>query len=448
MKETDIAYRTDPNGTSYRYLASSNDVSKRYSLISVPTNTRRTDGTPYRILMVSDAHIGAEYGTWVTETPYRFHDGDNLHSWARTVIRLPHKMPVRFLSDTHLELNGRLCTVLKDQVLPLAADTTLAFVNEMHIALPPDTEVIFPQGITTWNRALILTDCILREWDECAFDCIFFLGDIVSNEENKWKGDPNIDFHYWSLFQKRYLSRLTNKGVPYFFVYANHDDLTDDEFAKLFPYTKNFAVTVGDTLFLAMDHFAKPNPENRRWGYGAPSGSDPDFLNAVTPLLAHAKDVYLLSHYFPLDFARTQAFIEKNSTVLAGFEGHSHHVGTRTLADGKAPFSVYVTGHFSWCGDEWGMAAPDAKNITGLPSGSFGLLCLDGIPHTKDGVDAPAAHVYHIFPEICYGSCYGSGNLRNEATLYSPFRQERYMTDTEPANSLRHHIIDRKKHNM
>ncbi len=437
-------YRTDANGVTYRdRMGTLNGREKHYSHITVPRNPKRKDPAPYRVLMLSDSHIAAEFGSWGSETRYRFHNGSHLVGWWRTTWILPANTPVTFHIPTVVEANGVLKTYAAEENTVLTEETRLSFVSDMQFSVPDGTEIMFPYGVSAWERGLILTDRILYEWDTHPFDALFLLGDIVSSEENKWKDSSDIGLHYWTLFKNRYLSRLENAGLPYFYVYANHDDLNDEQFAHFFPYTKNYTVEIGGALFLCLDHFATPNPENCRFGYGAPSDSDINFLASCEGLVQAYENVYLMSHYFPTGFERTGAYIARFPQILAGFEGHSHNTTPRRFSVLGGIFTAFEVGNFSWQGDEWGLASDGSTTEFGVPSGAWSFCVLEGCPENA----SCASRVYRIYPEVPYGTTVGCGYI-NKGKVFPAFYQPRYVSVTEPVGTIRHESILKNKRNV
>ena len=397
-----------------------------YSVIDVKKNPLRDSAMPYSVLTVSDSHIGAGYGTWKTASNYTFHSGNNLAISAGRNITFFAGTTVTYRAGSAVTVGGAARTFAETTTVTYAGDTTVTFDKASVIDLADSTTIRFENGISTWERALIMTDSLLYEWDTEHPDMIFLLGDMVSNEYNAKKHNGNIEDHYWYRLKNSYLVKLDEAEIPWFFVYANHDDLTDEEFATIFPnYTKNMFIRLegDDAAFTVLDRYYGDNrndPEKYQWGYGDAMDADSVFLSLASTLGVGYDEVYIVIHSVESSMDNLKGYCRDNANVTAILQAHTHYTYTSSF---YGSVKAYHDGHFSWNADEWGVSSTETLAERNN-AGSFGVCYLTA----TDSGSKRTVERYMVFIECEYGVASGTGTLYPNGHTFEAFMQERFST--------------------
>ena len=197
-------------------------------------------------------------------------------------------------------------------------------------------------GLSPWDRGLIMSQFLKSEYErEPSFDLFFGNGDMVSNEYNELRDRTS----YFERIQRTCAPMLTKAGVPAYYIYANHDDMRDDEWRRITGYPKDYIVDLDDDVsFVCLDlYHGAQTPEERAWGYGAPSDMKREIYEEAS------EHIHFREHVFvPFCRRRAQsAAVEIHSGESAG----SRHAGGayppdpmwpagRKAPHGKRPFFV------------------------------------------------------------------------------------------------------------
>lgn len=315
----------------------------------------------------------------------------------------------------------------------------ILFVTDAHAGHPMGNFTL-PDGklVGEWDRMDIMVDAINKEITYEDFDAIICLGDMTSNEFNsdkvendlslseKYKGtrfSPREQFlieHYTNdqcyftsdsrennFFKKLKNEYMSKIDKPTFYIYANHDDLFDDEWEDFLGYGKNYIIHFGEELtVICADNF-HDQPECDGiflygFGYKA-SDISKEFYEFCKNEIKGRKNVILASH-FPQDecMPLLKKLVEENDNVIASICGHTHGLNCESF--GKKP--RIESGHFSLELKSWGKA--DEK--TG--KGAWGFRYLE--------ITRESAETWMVYPENDYGILPGAD--------FEPFHQPRYST--------------------
>lgn len=268
-------------------------------------------------------------------------------------------------------------------------------------------------GLSPWDRGLIMSQFLKSEYErEPSFDLFFGNGDMASNEYNELRDRTS----YFERLQRTCAPVLTKAGVPAYYIYANHDDLCDDEWRRITGYPKDYIVDLDDDVsFVCLDLYHGPQtPEERAWGYGAPSDMKREIYEETSEHIRFREHVFVVCHF--ADDARNpllSKFIRENPQVRATLAGHTHLTRCGLLG-GK---SRMESGHFSWAAATWGRACDDTAAAM---IGPWGMRCLE--------FDGTKMHSYMIYPEHSYGELSGYGEETGWITVPA-FHQPRYTTE-------------------
>ena len=219
-------------------------------------------------------------------------------------------------------------------------------------------------GLDYHKRIQLMIDSLIAEYNTAeSFDCVIFDGDMTFNDPmfknplQSWPdGEPCRDkngeivsFDNWNTveeFAKLYLSQLTDAGIPWFAVYADHENISDETWYEIFGYEKNYILEVGGVAFICCDAFD--------YDLHANLGKEPfhltadlhyDYRVAVEEYLKseHIRDAYMVSHY-PMEYPN-YLHVFGNEKVSGVFAGHTHDNFLKSWYEKP----MMQTGHF-WMG--------------------------------------------------------------------------------------------------
>lgn len=410
--------------------------------------------TTAKVLTVSDLHVGAAYGTWSDTTRHTFYKGSLLCFEEGRRLAFPSATVMTVAKETvgvSLESEGatlvtasgsrsiaigeKLTLSVGDKLLlPLGA--TVTFTKRSFVNLPDETTVEYVGGIKTWDRAAIMVDRLLLEYTLENYEMILCLADMASNEYNTSENRKNRIDGYWQRLVADYMTRLDYYEVPYFLVYANHDDVYDDEWFDTLGYSKEYILDLGDSIsFVAKNYSDIPGrllvdttgkiPQDELqefvyghdWGYGYDGPMSDLLYRTAVDLVSDKAMVYYASHY-AMDNDKNLEALTKMDNFVCGLVGHTHYNVT-TYFYGK-PF--YNDGNFSWNADEWGLVAENSiYDETPNNNGSFGFMYLD----IRTEANKMTIEVYMVYPEVDYGSATGTGGSYLTPHTFPAFYQER-----------------------
>ena len=166
----------------------------------------------------------------------------------------------------------------------------------------------------------IYTD-ILREHYNHPLDAVFVLGDL-SIDDAPYR---NLPHNYCQKFKEECMDRLP---CPAYAIPGNHDSYSDLEWFEVFGYKRQYAVEIGECVFILADTFSKLPASDA-------SGSDHSFLDESflrTQLQRYAgKKLFLCAHYLDTALENNRNFtpdvrqlLAKNADVVCMFRGHTH----------------------------------------------------------------------------------------------------------------------------
>lgn len=166
----------------------------------------------------------------------------------------------------------------------------------------------------------ILAD-ILREHSRHPLDAVLVLGDL-SIDDAPYR---NLPQNFCRKFKEECLDRLP---CPSYTIPGNHDSYPDSVWKEIFGYDRQYAVELGECVFLMADTFAKLPAT------GA-SGSDyslldEDFLRTQLQRFA-GKKIFLCAHYLDTAPENNRNFtpgvcrlLADNADLVCMFRGHTH----------------------------------------------------------------------------------------------------------------------------
>ena len=429
-----------------------------YAFYDILSHIAYNEGETYttaKVLTVSDLHVGAGYGTWRDTTMHTFYKGKSLCFEAGRTLTFPEETTItvakettsitvksegavcrRASGGTEAVTKGKTLDMVTGEVLILPAGATVSFTARSYVDLPDNTAILFVDGISTWDRANIMVDRMLLEYTLESYEMILCLADMASNEYNTSENRKNRVDGYWQRLMLDYMTRLDYYEVPYFLVYANHDDVYDDEWFDTLGYSKEYILDLGDSIsFVAKNYSDIPGrllvdttgtiPKEdltefvygHDWGYGYDGPMSDLLYRTAVDLVSDKAMVYYASHY-AMDNDKNLEALTKMDNFVCGLVGHTHYNVT-TYFYGK-PF--YNDGNFSWNADEWGLVAWDsAYDETPSNNGSFGFMYLD----IRTEANEMTIEVYMVYPEVDYGSATGTGGIYSTPHTFPAFYQKR-----------------------
>ncbi len=208
--------------------------------------------------------------------------------------------------------------------------TTQASAEELKRTYP-ESEASIAAGMTFGYTqeekvAAALAD-ILAEHAKAPIDAVLMLGDLSIDDYDYRKLPQN----YCARLKEQLFDRLP---CPVYAIPGNHDSYPNALWRAVFGYDCQYAVELGDCVFIMADTFAS----------GAASGASgskytaPDVAYIQSVMDAHpGSRIFLCGHYFKNDgdseeFRRLLA----DERVVCAFRGHTHTHGIVRLPCGKS----------------------------------------------------------------------------------------------------------------
>ena len=293
------------------------------------------------------------------------------------------------------------------------------------------------QGISDADRQRLLVEKILGEKAAAAtagtaLTASFFLGDFTTTRLGAQNTPTSGIYHYSTAYEVEYLFRaLAENDLPMFVTHSGHDYKSSEEWYALFGYEKNYAVKIGDTLYICADFFYN-QADTKSHESNEAVGDIPDsFYNACLAQL-NGDDVnsaVLMVHYSALDRGATMPNLidlAKHEKISGAFGGHTHfNINTRetgvsgiNMIGGK-PF--YQTAHFAH------VAGNKTYEGYGYTMSPFVPMTRDGAYLYLDGVTVSNTAARQLSDsDKLYTTPYVNGTA---ATLDGTYYRFAYMAD-------------------
>lgn len=211
---------------------------------------------------------------------------------------------------------------------PMNGDMNVIFVSDFHLNDYVANEQI---GISGEERAAAFLDAVRKENEKKPVTAIYVIGDLSSDDLSN-----NTEGVLW--FKEHIVDAL---DIPVYCLPGNHDVKTDKQWREIFGYGKNFAVELGDYVFLGFDTFNdRVNKIYNTWGK---SNIDKNMLKEQLEAYEDKK-VIVMTHFLHVrEDKDTYDILEAYPNVKAVIIAHNHDSAVYTLKN----FKVYTTGNFS-----------------------------------------------------------------------------------------------------
>ena len=203
----------------------------------------------------------------------------------------------------------------------------------------------------------IYTD-IMEENRRSPLDAVLVLGDLSIDDYDYRK----LPFNYCKKFKEECMDRLP---CPSYAIPGNHDSYTDELWREVFGYSRQYAVELGDCVFIMADTFADVP------GHGAAGSAhthlDEAFLLDCLKKYA-GKKIFLCAHHFNADRSfdeSTKGIIGENPDIVCLFRGHVHVNNVIDLGDDFGGKQLIDIGGYGYSGrkvdDKWDFNIFDFK---------------------------------------------------------------------------------------
>ena len=208
-------------------------------------------------------------------------------------------------------------------------------VSDMHYTTeetPAQLKKSYPEAIASaaagnafgkTQQEKIQTVCrdIWAEHDRHKLDAVFVLGDLSIDDPPYRK----LPWNYCLKFKEDCMEQLP---CPAYAIPGNHDSYSDDAWAELFGYGRQYALEIGESVFVLADTFAA-FPATGASGSGY-SPLDEKFLRKCLDQY-RGKRIFLCAHYLDDALEDNQSFTDQSRKLLAEsrdvlcmFRAHTH----------------------------------------------------------------------------------------------------------------------------
>lgn len=170
-------------------------------------------------------------------------------------------------------------------------------------------------GFGQGKKIALLRQAILAEHEKDPLDAVFMLGDL-SIDDYPWRNLPD---NYIKKFREDCFDGLP---FPCHALAGNHDSYPDELWRGVFPEGRQYAVPMGDALFVMLDNYNSPAKSASGSAYTL---TDVQFLEK-TLAVSDAKRVFLCAHHFSPE-NESEAFVrllEREKRIVCLFRGHTH----------------------------------------------------------------------------------------------------------------------------
>ena len=212
--------------------------------------------------------------------------------------------------------------------------------NDVRVSANSDLHYAYgdnQKGYTMCERAELLANALADEKNNSSLDAAFMLADYTMRRLNGVDTPaPSKVYYYAPTYATEYLmAPLRENDIPFFVTHSGHDYTGSEEWYKTYGYEKNYAVKIGDALYICIDYYYLQADVFAHETAAGIKDVDRVFYDEVMTLLDSDEIKYgvIMAHYKLHGSMPLANNILKHEKVEVSFGGHTHYSNDSTSTD-------------------------------------------------------------------------------------------------------------------